>query len=200
MIHYFFSTILKKIPAYERRITVATACTIIRIFLVPCIVGATVVRWWDFAFWLLVAALITDVADGILARLRNERTILGACLDPIADKFLLIACFVSLASIKTPLYDIPTWFVLLVLIKELLILVGTGAVYAIKGFIHFRPTVLAKVTGVVQVNFILWLLYCQYVQWISLPVYNAFLVTITGMVVAVFIQYVIIGIRLLQNR
>ncbi|HEV2600994.1 MAG TPA: CDP-alcohol phosphatidyltransferase family protein [Candidatus Babeliales bacterium] len=191
---------LKSFPAEERRITLATLCTILRIFLVPCIVAAMFYHSWGLAWGLLAVALLTDIADGMLARLRNERTILGACLDPIADKFLLIACFVTLASIETSLYAIPIWLVLLVLIKELLILVGTGAMYAIKGFIHFRPTFLAKAAGGMQLLFIAWLMCCQYLNRISLPVYNSFLVIVACMVVAVFIQYLITGIRLLQNR
>src|SRR5690349_20790870 len=110
----FTLRIFRRLPEAEKRITIPTLFTILRIVLVPIIVGAMVAGWWGCAFLFFVVACLTDVIDGLLARLLNEKTLFGAFLDPIADKLLLISCFFTLAFVTTPLFLIPRWFVLFV--------------------------------------------------------------------------------------
>lgn len=82
---------LRNLPPSEKRITVSTALTLARIALVPFIVTAMIGDRWGLACALFIIAAITDALDGALARWRNEQTFLGASLDPLADKFLIVA-------------------------------------------------------------------------------------------------------------
>jgi cardiolipin synthase len=111
---------LKNLPAREKRVTLSTLFTMLRVLVAPIIVYSMVTDHWDLAFFLFLAAALSDTVDGTLARLRDEQTFLGASLDPIADKILLLSIFFTLAFVETPLFAIPLWFVLLVLAKEVL--------------------------------------------------------------------------------
>jgi len=150
------------LPAHEKKITVSTLLTIARIIVTPFIVIGMATGYWGVAFALFVCAAITDVLDGFLARLRNERTFLGAALDPVADKILLLSCFFTLAFIQTPLFAVPHWFVLLVLFKELIVIGGSVVVYCRRGELNIAPTKLGKATTVIQVCFIVWLFACYF--------------------------------------
>ena len=143
--------LLKRLSAQEKRITIATLFTIMRLVLTPFIVGAMVSGYWGIAFLLFVFAALTDIIDGALARLCGQKTFLGACLDPIADKILLLSCFATLAFIDTPLFTIPRWFVLFILGKEILQVGGAIVLYNMKGHLDVRPTLLGKLTMVAQV-------------------------------------------------
>src|SRR3990167_8993776 len=115
---------LQQLPDREKKLTLSSWLTIARIALTPVIVIGMIKQWWGVASILFAVACITDMLDGNLARLRNEQTLLGACLDPIADKVLILSCFFTLAFVQSPLFAIPKWFVFLVLVKELLLIIG----------------------------------------------------------------------------
>ena len=92
--------------------------TLARIFLVPIVVAVLLtkeIRTW--AFWgasLFLAAALTDLLDGYLARRRKQVTTLGRLLDPIADKLLISAALVSLVQLKIA----PAWMVVIILGRE----------------------------------------------------------------------------------
>jgi cardiolipin synthase len=190
MLHFF-----KNIPAHEKKITISTMLTLGRIALVPSIVGAMVYAWWGIACALFGIAAITDALDGYLARLWKEQTMLGACLDPLADKLLVLACFFTLAYIQSPLFAIPQWFVVIVLIKELLLIIGTVLLYGAKGHIDIRPTFLGKITTMLQLSFIAWLFACYFFGWVPVKTYSTLLVVVLVLVCACLVQYGVRAIR-----
>ena len=118
-------TFFKTLPAHEKRITLATLFTLMRIVLTPFIVISMVAQQWGIAFFLFLIAASTDIVDGNLARFFNAKTFLGAVLDPIADKVLLLSVFFTLAFVQSPLFNIPLWFVFLVLLRELILISGS---------------------------------------------------------------------------
>ncbi len=187
--------LLKRLSAQEKRITIATLFTIMRLTLTPFIVGSMVSGYWGVAFLLFVFAALTDVIDGALARLCGQKTFLGACLDPIADKVLLLSCFATLAFIDTPLFTIPQWFVLFVLGKEVLQVGGAIVLYNMKGHLDVRPTLLGKLTMVAQVCFIIWLFACYFFHWMPIKTYYTMLSVLLILVFAALVQYVVIGMR-----
>ena len=96
------------------------ALTLGRIFLVPFLVVGILTRWEGWEFWglgIFLAASITDGLDGYLARRLNQRTRLGALLDPIADKFLMTGAFVSLVEMRI----VPSWMVGIIIGREFLV-------------------------------------------------------------------------------
>jgi cardiolipin synthase len=188
----------KSIPADQKRITFSTMITLVRIVLVPIIVASMVQGKWDIAFWLFLIATISDVLDGNLARWLNEQTFLGACLDPVADKLLIVSCFATLAFVQSPLFAIPQWFVLIVLIKELVLLLGALVIFLYKGSLSVRPTKLGKMTMLVQSGFIIWLFACYFLNRVPVKTYWAMLGLLLFLTVASLIQYIRIGWRQLK--
>lgn len=183
----------------EWRITVPTLFTILRIILVPWIVATMVEQQWGLSFYLFIAAAGTDMIDGALARLCNAKTFLGACLDALADKLLLISCFATLAFVHSPLFSIPRWFVFLVLIKELVMIGGSFVVYLMKGFIEIKPTLLGKMTTFVQICFIVWLFSCYFFKWLPVKTYFFMLGLLTVLSVACLLHYILIAIRFVRT-
>jgi len=195
----FSFSFLKKLPDHEKKLTFSTLLTLTRIAISPVIVIAMATFNWGVAFILFCIAAMTDIADGYLARWLNERTFLGACLDPIADKLLVLSCFFTLAFVQSPLFSIPLWFVLFVLCKELILVVGAITLYCRKGHIEIHPTWLGKVTTVVQMGFIIWLFACYFFNWIPVKTYYSMLGIVILLVLSSLVQYTIIGIRQLQK-
>lgn len=187
--------LFRNLPPEETRITISTVFTLARIVMTPFIVGAMIMHQWGIAFWLFVISAFFDVLDGNLARWLGQRTFLGACLDPIADKILLVSCFATLAFIQSPLFSIPLWFVLLVLLKELIIIIGAFTIYFVKGHLVVAPTLLGKATTVAQVWFIIWLFACYFFGWVPIKTYYTALGILLSLVVLSLLQYMRLGLE-----
>lgn len=170
--------------------------TLLRVFLTPFLILCMVKGWWGVALWCFLIAALSDTCDGTLARWRNEQTVLGACLDPLADKILIVSCFFALACIDTPLFKVPRWFVWLVLIKEIVLLTGIVAFYLRYGYVKIEPTMLSKMSTLVQMVFIGWLVACYFFHWMPLKTYGVMLGVVMVMVLATLIQYAYIGVWL----
>lgn len=194
MIH-FNRTFLQKLFASEKKLTIPNMLTMLRIVLTPFIVCAMVMQQWGVAFFLFVIAALTDSADGFLARRYNEKSLFGACLDPIADKVLLLSCFFTLAFVQTPLFAVPGWFFAIVLIREVIILSGSLLLLLLDCGFTVRPTILGKATTVVQVGFISWLFACYFMHWVPLRTYYCMIGIMLGFVLLSCCQYVRIGLR-----
>lgn len=182
------------------RITIPTLFTIARIGLIPMIVTAMINAYWGMALLLFTCACLTDLVDGFLARLLDEKTFLGACLDPVADKLLLIACFSTFAFIATPLFSIPYAFLLFIVGKELLQIAGAIIIYQIQGHLNVQPTLLGKVTTFIQMIFIIWLLACYFFSCVPIKTYYVMLSVMIFFIGASFIQYVRIGMRMITQK
>ena len=184
---------LKIMLAKERRITFSTMLTIARLVAVPFVVFAMIQGAWGWAFGLFLAAAVTDILDGYLARLLNQQTFLGACLDALADKILILAVFATLTFVDTPLFRIPGWFLWIVLGKELFQIMGAFIVYTVRGRIYVSPTRLGKVAMIVQTLFIVWLFACYFFGWLPVKTYAAALTIVVSIVLASLVRYVRIG-------
>ncbi len=176
-----------------------TFCTIARIMLTPFIVFAILGNQWMLAFWLFIIAGITDVADGFLARLLNFQSFLVACFVPLADKFLLLSCFVTLSVFSTPSFSIPTWFVLLILFKEFIILAGSAFLLH-KRVLVIEPTSLGKRTTFMQILFIAWLFSCYFFQWMPVKTFHCILMLLSLLITICLLQYMMIGYRKFASR
>ncbi len=189
----FSFQLFKNLPYREKQITFSTMLTLMRFALIPFIVGAVILNHWYAAFVLFVSAAVTDILDGWFARWLNEHTFLGAALDPIADKTLVIAVFATLAFYQSPLFTIPHWFVIMVLIKELVQIAGIFIIYQRKGHLIIAPTLLGKLTMAAQSAFISWLFACYFFHWVPIKTYFMMLTTVSGLIICTFIDYARIG-------
>lgn len=143
--------------------TLANRLTISRMCLVPVLVILVTYGHFEWALGIFVIAGITDALDGMFARLRRERTRLGAMLDPLADKLLVTASVVML-SIPSPelTVRIPAWITILTLSRDVGILTSVLVIHLAVGRRSFFPTMLGKATTTVQLATILWLFWCNY--------------------------------------
>ena len=106
--------------------------TLIRIFLVPLLVVVLLTRGENFELWgvgILLGAALTDWLDGYLARKRGQVTTLGVLLDPIADKILICAAFITLIELDLA----PAWMVLIIVGREVAVM-GLRAIATTQGF------------------------------------------------------------------
>src|SRR5262245_37622333 len=93
---------------------IPNSLTLLRILLIPVYIGLLVYEQFNFALLVLLIAGATDALDGTIARAANQRTRLGAFLDPLADKLLLTSGFVTLSSIHL----IPSWVTIVVVSRD----------------------------------------------------------------------------------
>jgi len=136
------------------------ALTVLRLLLIPIFVWLLTSGQYQWAFGTLLTAGVTDVLDGAVARMTNQRTQLGAYLDPLADKLLMIAAFVTLAM----LHLVPVWVAIVVVGRDLVIASGTFTLHLLKTPIAVAPTILGKGTTLTQLVYLalaLWLISLQ---------------------------------------
>jgi cardiolipin synthase (CMP-forming) len=183
---------------YLSFITLSTWLTLVRMALVPCIMESMILHEWGLAWMLFTIAAFTDVVDGALARFLQEETPLGAFLDPLADKLLLTGCYGTLAFVDSSYFKIPFWFVIVFTIKEVVLAFGTVYVALVKQALAIRPTLLGKMTMVVQVGFIWWLFACVFLHWVPLTTFYLFLYAITILSIGTLCHYIWIGYKGLQ--
>jgi cardiolipin synthase (CMP-forming) len=128
-------------------LTYANQLTILRLIFVPCFVVLIVYGHIAAATLLFVLAGITDGLDGLIARKLGQRTALGSYLDPMADKLLLTAAFVTLSIPSLPLaVHIPVWLTILTISRDLLIALSALIIHLKTGHSEFPPSMLGKWT------------------------------------------------------
>ena len=126
--------------------TLANQITIFRIVLIPVIVILLIQHVTTWAAGLLAFSVLTDLLDGLAARLRKERTAIGAFLDPLADKLLLTSVYLTLAYLGL----IDMWLFVIVFSRDLLIVLGWGVIYILTSSSNITPRWLGKGTTAVQ--------------------------------------------------
>ena len=132
-------------------LTYANQLTILRMAFVPCFVILLIYGHPKSATVLFLIAGITDGLDGLLARKLQQRTVLGSLLDPMADKILLTAAFVTLTVPSLPLVlHIPTWLTVLTISRDVLIAVSVLIIHLQTQHSQFPPSLLGKCTTAVQ--------------------------------------------------
>ena len=144
-----------------KNLTAANQLTILRMLLIPAFVILLVYGYRGWALIVFLAAGATDMLDGLIARSTGQNTELGAWLDPMADKLLLVTMFIVLTvpEIGAP-NPLPLWFTILVISRDIVI-VGTVAVFNLAvGPRTFRPSIFGKaatavyiLTGVITLYF-----------------------------------------------
>ena len=148
-------------------LTVANQLTLLRMLLIPALVILVVYGLNGWALVVLVGAGLTDALDGILARWWGQRTTLGALLDPMADKLLLISTFVVLTIPSLDLPNrLPIWLTVLVISRDVIIVVTVAIVNLSLGRRTFKPTLLGKLATLV---YLLTAAVTMYFNWLGRP-------------------------------
>jgi CDP-diacylglycerol--glycerol-3-phosphate 3-phosphatidyltransferase len=138
----------------------------------------------------LLAAL-SDGVDGWLARRFHLKSRLGAVLDPLADKGLMLTAIITLSVTKWP-YELPVWYPVLVISRDIIILTGCGVLRLLNDHLEVRPSLLGKASTFLQMLTVAVVMlqwgHCDPVVWVSGAV-----TLVSG------IGYAITGIRQLRD-
>ncbi len=158
--------------------TFATYITLFRILLIPVFIGLAVyygqsvasgspdesLRWWTIAAF--AAAAISDAVDGYIARHFNQTSRIGAILDPLADKLMLLSGIITL-SFTGWHQHFPLWFPTLVIFRDLASIGGAFLIDHLVGKCEIKPHWTGKVATFAQFTAILWLMLDF--PWLILP-------------------------------
>ena len=132
-------------------LTAPNQLTLFRLLLVPCLVILVLYGFNGLAFVVFVVAGVTDALDGLIARRTGQRTTLGAWLDPMADKLLLVSTFVVLTMPLGLPNQLPLWFTVLVISRDVCIVLTVAIVNLAVERRVFYPSVLGKIATVLYV-------------------------------------------------
>ena len=134
-----------------RPLTLPNFITLTRMAMVPFFVLAVSNRDFRTALWILVVAGLTDAFDGYLARRMDMRSVIGAYLDPLADKMLITVAYITLTIPFGQEVVIPLWLTILALFRDFLIMLVAGVLYMVEDLREFPPSPLGKATTLAQV-------------------------------------------------
>jgi cardiolipin synthase (CMP-forming) len=183
--------------------TTANKVTICRILLVPFFIvqviyyvktGNEVLRWLAIGCFGLAA--LSDGVDGFIARHFNQRSELGAVLDPLADKLLLVSGVVLLSLHNEPYLDpIPVWLTATILSRDVLLVIGLIVIHYTVGKVAVRPHIIGKTATVLQMAAVLWALFKLNAQWLyGVCIAAAMLTGVSGLI------YIFQGMRHLAKH
>jgi len=130
-------------------LSIPNLITLGRILLVPIVVWAIASGTMWIAFVLFVVAGVSDAVDGFLAKRFNMTTELGAYLDPLADKALIVSIYIALGING----DIPRWLVILVVSRDILIVGGIMLSWVMGNPLKIKPLLVSKLNTVAQIMF-----------------------------------------------
>jgi cardiolipin synthase len=146
-------------------LTAANQLTITRILLIPALVILLLYGYRGWALVTFFAAAVTDLLDGLIARLTGQKTTLGAWLDPMADKLLLVTMFVMLTLPDLGSANrLPTWFTVLVISRDVVIVLTVAVVNLAVGPRTFRPSIFGKIATATYVLTGVAALYFNYLE------------------------------------
>jgi cardiolipin synthase (CMP-forming) len=173
---------LVKLDLKLQTMTLPNFITIFRFLLIPVFVGALLYYQQSFSsgrpdsvYWMVavvafVVAALSDALDGFIARRFNLRSHLGAIMDPLADKALLVTALVMLSWMDTDLARLPIWFVVLVLSRDLLLVTAIVCLHLFVRNIKIKPHWVGKASTAFQMISISMVLFKFAETWVTVAV------------------------------
>ncbi len=140
----------KLYPMKGRIWTVPNQITFLRLGFLPLFLILILYQKYPWALLVLFVTAATDALDGLLARHLDQKSALGAYLDPIADKLLLSSSFIVLAMEK----KIEWWLTIVVISRDILLLIVAAVILIIQGYRPFPPTLLGKATTFFEISLV----------------------------------------------
>lgn len=173
------------------KFTIPNLLSVLRMGLVPLFIIAVLDGEPLKALILFLVAGVTDALDGFIARFANQQSLLGAYLDPIADKILLTSAYIALTipSLNHGV-QIPVWITVLVIARDVLIVVMALILYLAVGIRRFPPTILSKINTAAQVLAVLLVLISPLVKNLE-PIATTLLYAVAVLTVSSGLDYVI---------
>ena len=172
--------------------------TILRIVAIPVFLIFLTDGRFGAALIVFVLAGITDALDGAIARLTNSRTTLGAYMDPLADKMLILSAFVVFASMDV----VPRWLTVVVISRDVIILVGYLSLFLlIQQLMEIRPSAISKAATFLQLATLSAVLLSLWRSEMVAAGTRSTLFEVTGIVTAISgFHYIYRGLRWYQQK
>ncbi|HWR59776.1 MAG TPA: CDP-alcohol phosphatidyltransferase family protein [Thermodesulfovibrionales bacterium] len=164
--------------------------TITRIVMIPLFVISIIYGKDQYALYLFGIAALTDTFDGLIARLKKQKTALGTFLDPLADKFLLVTSFV-LFSVYGP---IPKWLTITIISRDVIVITGWVLLFVVTHEARVEPSVMGKIAIALQMLLIWYVLLRK--NFSALPDIGIYLIWITAAFTIISgLHYIYRGLR-----
>ncbi|GLI34146.1 CDP-alcohol phosphatidyltransferase family protein [Desulforhabdus amnigena] len=175
--------------------TIPNILTLGRILLTPLLIWLLLDGNLKQALFVFFIAGMTDGLDGLIARLFHQKSKLGAYLDPLADKLLLVSSFILLGHLGL----VPDWLVIVTVSRDIMIVLGLMTLIFHEVSVEIRPSFFSKITTLMQLVTILAVMGSPYA---SLPEwgYSILFFATAFFSVGSGIHYILIGISLLETR
>jgi cardiolipin synthase len=181
-------------------LTVANQLTLLRIMLIPAFVILVIYGHFGWALIVFATACLTDALDGLTARWSDQKSTLGAWLDPMADKLLALSTFIVLTvpwlGLANPL---PVWLTVLIISRDVVI-VGTVAIVNLAiGPRTFRPSFFGKVATATYMMTAVVAMFYNYLGYHSLVV-DAFIYASLAITLISSLHYIYHAARIIEGR
>jgi cardiolipin synthase len=161
--------------------------TVLRIMLVVPIAWSLLQREFGLSLGLFLVAGVSDGLDGFLAKHYGWTSRLGALLDPLADKALLVACYAALTWVGL----LPAWLLVLVVLRDVVIIAGAVVYnYRIRR-LEAEPTLISKLNTLLQIVLVLLVLVQQITVWIPASWIGVLTFAVTVSVIWSGLDYVV---------
>jgi cardiolipin synthase (CMP-forming) len=144
-------------PGEAQPMTIPNLITIFRFCLVPLAVWCIGSNAWSWAFWVFVTAGVSDGVDGYIAKRFDMRSELGAVIDPLADKALLVSIFITLGIVGA----VPAWLVILTVFRDLMIIGAVLVSWVMGNPMVIAPMLLSKLNTGIQIVFVALVLFTK---------------------------------------
>jgi cardiolipin synthase len=168
--------------------------SVARILFVPLFTILLINQLFEWALLVFLAAAVSDAVDGLLARLLQQRTILGSYLDPAADKLLTASSFITLAILSI----LPGWLAVVVISRDVIICLGIMILHWTSHALEIRPSLASKITTVLQFCTVIVALLSKHPFFISFLI--DFLIWATAVATVVSgLQYIGKGIKIFNQ-
>ena len=146
-----------------RVLTLANQLTFLRILLIPLFALLVAYGYPGSALLVFLTAGLTDALDGLIARWAHQRTSLGAWLDPMADKLLLLTAFTVLTLPGMALTNhVPLWLTILIISRDVMIVGVVAIVNLAIGHRTFRPSIWGKAATAIYISTVVVFMYFNY--------------------------------------
>ncbi len=149
-------------------ITAANQITLLRMLLVPAFVSLVVYGYLGWALIVFMIAGLTDMLDGLIARLSGQQSSLGAWLDPMADKLLAVSTFIVLTvpglGLANPL---PIWLTVMIITRDIVIVATVAIVNLAVGRRTFRPSIFGKIATATYMLTVVVAMFFNYLRYHS---------------------------------
>ncbi len=129
----------------------ANAISLARLCAAPLVMWLILTDELALAFWLFTIAAVSDAVDGYIAKRYGSETLLGAFLDPIADKALLVGAYIALGDYHDVGIGLPLWLVILVVFRDMTIIGGAILFRMLTRTLSMEPLMISKVNTVAQI-------------------------------------------------